>query len=73
MPSFMSHFESGFEAIVEYSYAQKFGGDDVKSYSLCQLKDGRIVNKIAWYDEEQLTLLDKDTEKGFALLGQYYY
>lgn len=49
----MPHFPSGIEAIVEYSYADKYGGSDTDSYSL-KLKGG---GSIAWYYESQLTLI----------------
>lgn len=46
----MSHFQSGVDAIVEYTYDHAYGGGDVESYSL--LIDG---NSSAWYEEHQLT------------------
>jgi hypothetical protein len=59
MPKHMSHFESGFDAIVEYTYRQQYGYGDYKSYSVYVLKDGKIVNTIAWYDESQLTQINE--------------
>ena len=32
MPDSMKHFKSGFEAIVAYTHAQKYGGTDIDSY-----------------------------------------
>jgi hypothetical protein len=71
MPPTMAHFPKGFEAIVEYSCAQKYGGNDIKSYSLIMLADGKPVNSIAWYYEHQLTLLDDDIETGIKIIEQY--
>lgn len=73
MPRHMFHFESGFQGIVEYTYGQKYGGvDDVKSYSLIVLdSDGKPVNSIAWYEENQLTLLDDDLESGKSIINEY--
>lgn len=39
---------------VKYSYAQKYGGDDVKQYSLKHLFED---NSSSWYDEEELELV----------------
>ena len=50
----MTHFKSGVEAVVEYTYAHAFGGDDIKSYSL-RFDDGSTS---AWYYESQLTAVD---------------
>jgi hypothetical protein len=59
MPEHMSHFTCGVDAIVSNTYSQANGGKDVKSYSLYLIKDGRIYNPCAWYDEDQLALLEK--------------
>lgn len=52
----MSHFESNCEAIVMYTYYERYGGDDIDSYCL------HIKNKgeSSWYEEHQLTLIEKD-------------
>lgn len=47
----MSHFESDLNATVQHSYAQAYGGNDFKSYSL----DVDGIGEVAWYDESQLT------------------
>ena len=39
---------------IEYSYAQKYGGDDVKQYSLKHLFED---DSSSWYDEEELELV----------------
>jgi hypothetical protein len=51
---FMSHFESGCDATVRYTYAHAYGGDNVESY--CLDVDG--YGEVAWYEEQQLTLID---------------
>jgi hypothetical protein len=74
MPSMMSHFESDFDAIVECTYAQKYGCNEssLKDYSLYKIKDGKIVNNISWYYEHQLTLLpEQDTEKALKMISEY--
>lgn len=72
MPPYMFHFECGFEAIVEYTYAQKFWGDDINSYSLIQLDDkGEPINSIAWYEENQLTLIDDNVNRGIQIINNY--
>lgn len=52
----MDHFVSGEEAIVEYTYAERFGGNDIDSYSLYIKGHGSV----AWYYEHQLTLIEKN-------------
>lgn len=71
MPSFMFHFPSDFEGIIEHTYAQKFWGDDVKSYCLTVLKDGKPINSIAWYYESQLTLISDDIQAGLKIIEEY--
>lgn len=57
----MSHFESEFNGVVQYSYSQCFGGGHPKDdgnqheYSLIVLDaSGTPVNEIAWYNEGAL-------------------
>jgi hypothetical protein len=74
MPSSMAHFQKGFEGIVEYTYAQKYNGDNVDSYSLIVLADGgKPVNSISWYKECQLTLISDDVEAGEQIIEEYKY
>ena len=47
----MLHFPSGKKAIVLYTYAHAYGGDDIKSYCL-NIDD---VGKVSWYNESQLS------------------
>lgn len=42
------------EAIVKYSYSQKYGGKDVKSYCL-KFFDGETSS---WYDEDELEIVN---------------
>lgn len=51
---FMSHFHGDVEAIILYSYAQEFGGDDVHDYAVYILS-GEGTGFCAWYHENQLT------------------
>ena len=74
MPSYMSHFDCGFDAIVDGTYSQLYGGGDVKSYSLYVLSKDRkeIVNSVSWYEEDQLTeLLEQNREKAEELVEKY--
>ena len=74
MPRYMSHFRSGFNAIVEYTYAQKYGGYDIDSYSLIVLNDNdEPINSIAWYEENQLTLISDDVNKGKEIIEKYEF
>lgn len=49
----MTHFKSGVNATVEYTYAHAYGGDNVDSYSLI-IDD---YGSVAWYHECQLSLI----------------
>lgn len=61
------------EAIVEYTYAQQYWGTNVRDYALVLLDgDGNPCNSVAWFDEDQLTLLDDDTESGIAIIETYH-
>lgn len=75
MPPSMSHFPAGFEAIVVGSYSDQYGrmgGERSDTqFTLCQLKDGKPVNQISWYYEDQLTLLSDDRMAGEAILQDY--
>ncbi len=72
MPLYMFHFPSGFEAIIEYSYAQKFWGDDTKNYCLIALDEkSEPINSIAWYHESQLTLVNDNIKKGLEIIEKW--
>ena len=74
MPSHMSHFPAGFEAIVEYTYAQRYGGSNVDGYCLIVLdKNGKPINVTAWYEENQLTLISDDIKTGLGIIESYRY
>lgn len=67
-----SHFDSNFDAIVDGTYSQLHGGDDIQSYCVYKLKNGKVVNKIAWYDESELTFLpNQDRDKAEQLIEDY--
>jgi hypothetical protein len=50
----MSHFEKDKDVVIIGSYADQFGGNDTKSYTVLFLDDG---NEVSWYEEHQLTFL----------------
>jgi hypothetical protein len=60
LDEWMSHFQAGCDAIVDHSYADKYGGISSSGpntqYSL-HLKDR---GKVAWYYEHQLTLVESN-------------
>lgn len=53
---FMDHFQNDCEAIVMYTYNEKFGGGNIDSY--CIHIKGR--GQVAWYYEHQLELIEVD-------------
>ena len=59
-----SHFTADCPAIVIGSYADQFGGDDTKSYTIYTENAGQA----SWYEEHQLTLIKRDQT---ALLRQW--
>jgi hypothetical protein len=59
LPETMSHFDNDFDGIVAGTYSQLYGGNDIYSYSLYKIKEGKIVDKISWYNEEQLLKVKK--------------
>lgn len=73
MPIHMSYFEKDFIGIVEGTYKQLCGGDNnIKDYALIYLDDNGVpIMSIAWYEEDQLTLVSTDTKKGKILIGQF--
>jgi len=81
MPPQMFHFEKGFVGIVTGSYVDHYeaqiGGrpdrHSYTSYSLAVLNKAgdKIVNRISWYDEDQLSLVDSDIYAGILLLQGY--
>lgn len=75
MPPEMSHFDCGVEAIVEFTYGQKFpefDENDIYNYSLLLLDGDVPTFTAAWYREDQLTLINADIEKGLQIIEQYY-
>lgn len=50
----MRHFENDCPAMVEYTYAEKYGGNDIKSYSLLLKCENGTWESVSWYEEEQL-------------------
>lgn len=81
MPSNMTHFRCGFDAIVEYTPKQaslrdkNYGSDQSDSkYSLLRLdSNGEPTGGCAWYPEETLTLLSDDIRAGLDTIEQYYF
>ena len=72
MPPHMAHFPAGFEAIVEYTYAQQYGGNNIDSYSLIHVDElGNAITSTAWYYENQLTLVSDDLESGIKIILKY--
>jgi hypothetical protein len=51
----MAHFQSGVEGIVIGSYADKYGGKTIDSYTIHIKGHGQV----SWYYENQLTLIKK--------------
>jgi len=66
------HFPSDLDAIVEYTYAQRYWGDDVDNYSLLVLdNNGCPMGSNSWYFEADLTLLSDDINAGLKIIERY--
>lgn len=59
--SMMSHFENDKDVIIVGSYADQYGGNNTKSYTV-MFEDG---NTSSWYEESQLTLINEGGEHLF--------
>ncbi len=57
----MSHFRSGYDAIVKGSYHDQFGHGDHDEYTLMACDTG---SESSWYEEHQLTFLEHVGEEG---------
>ena len=74
LPRYMFHFPSDFEAIVKGTYKQLcgVGKSGYKDYSLIMLDDrGKPVDSLAWYEEDQLTLVSDDTKAGKKIIKKF--
>jgi len=69
LPADMNHFEPGVRAIIEYSYSDRYGGNDTGSYSLLLLEP--YPHSVAWYEENQLILINSDRGIGEKILQNY--
>jgi hypothetical protein len=69
----MSHFTKDCNAIINYTYSEIYGGNDIKSYSLLILdNEDKPINMCSWYEEWQLTLIsDFDIDIGCEMLEEY--
>ena len=74
IPNHMRYFESDFDAIINGTHSQIYGGDDINSYSVYVIDGGKIINTISWYKEDQLALLDdQDAEKAEQMIEDYNF
>jgi hypothetical protein len=70
----MKHFPSDFIGIVAGTYSQLYSGTNIQSYALWKVEDGKVVNRISWYDEDQLTLCDEqDRVKAEEMVEAYNF
>jgi hypothetical protein len=67
-----AHPYGGYDGIIHGSYSQLYGGSNVQSYSVYILKGKRVINIVSWYEEDDLTELEKqDREKAEELIEKY--
>lgn len=64
---------SGYNAIVEYTYGQEYGGNNYNSYSLIILCENIPINSVAWYNEDDIILISDDINKGLQIIEKYKY
>lgn len=66
MPPHMSYFDKDFYGIVSGST-----NNNPKSYGLYKVENGKIVNSISWYYEDQLTLVESDLDENHNMMADY--
>lgn len=72
MPQSMSHFPSDFDAIVAGTYSQLCSGDNIDSYQVYRVENGKVVTSIAWYRESQLTQIEgPDSDTAEEMIEDY--
>lgn len=78
MPTYMRHFTCGCEAIVEGSYSdlchstrEEEDDEEKIGYGLLLLTDKPHTS--AWYEEDQLTLICSNRDRGEVLLQKYKF
>lgn len=73
MPQHMSHFPNNFIGLIQYSYRDAYGGANTSNYSIMRWSDSvcQLISS-AWYEEDQMTLLDNDRDMGEELLQEAY-
>lgn len=70
LPESMDHFEAGCEAIVDHSGSERDrGGGNIEIYGLLLLT--KHPHYVAWYEEDQLTLIDSDRDVGEEILQRF--
>lgn len=72
MPPYMRHFKSDMLAIIDHSYSDAHSSGSVdECYSILYFsEDYKILTTSAWYETEQLTLIDGDRDFGEMLIQQ---
>jgi len=74
MPETMKHFDSGFDAIIDGTYSQIYGGVNTYDYRVYKIENDKIVNRISWYKENQLTLPEiQNKEKAEEMIEDYHF
>lgn len=59
-------------AIIQYSYSQKYHGDDFNNYSVLLVnQDKEVFNSLAWVSLDELEVISEPTEETLALLHSY--
>jgi len=61
-----------YKAVIEHCYAQKFGGKDIKNYSVIIVDSNKnnIVTSLAWINVDHITDIKSDID-GFDILETY--
>jgi hypothetical protein len=71
VPPYMSHFDAGLEAIVSHSYSDMYGQGQDGEFALLLLDGERPFNRVSWYPDSLLTLVNADRDAGERLLQLY--
>ncbi len=61
-----------FDAIIKGSYADLYGGKDIGIYSVYKDEGGKVVDCLAWFDEDQLSLYkDQSVVRAAEMIEAY--
>jgi hypothetical protein len=73
MPDYMYHFPCSFDGIIGDSSLSTIRQDGrrIFEYSVYKLENGKVIDEISWYQEDQLSLLKEQPRNGEELIDEF--